>query len=273
MTSSPRDTAVIVNKRGSDEYRIALLVHMVKNRVCMKTKFIFAVATFFVLLSTPQMLLAYEPMLIPGSAAYEINEPDMARGYYSELNGIPMRFRLNFTEPGNLDVFLRVPAIANANKKVTANVKYKDTDGNMQQLELYKPEDEWIFYEDDFSGNAYYLGPEAHVSVSSGTHTILVSSEPDNEKPFVLVVGSREDQTLSARYRTMVESAKIKNFVYSEFPLLAFYNYYGLVLLMPAILIVTVIIYLGIGTYLKFRRADEEEMDENESESENNDSV
>ncbi|MDF1497580.1 MAG: hypothetical protein P1P90_06030 [Patescibacteria group bacterium] len=217
------------------------------------------VIAFLFLFTVPMQCLAYEPILLNYRAVYEVSDPLVAREYYSRLGAGPMRFRLVYEEPGDLDVTILIPDIPDAAKNVTGLLKYVDENGERQDLELSAKEDEWSYYRDDFSGNAYYLGPEAHVKVASGTHLLVVESRPDNEKPFVLKLGSEEDSSIEAKFRTMIEMGKVKNDVYSEFPLLAYNNFYGILLLIPFVLVVGLVVYLAIKTYLRIKKADEEE--------------
>ncbi len=241
-------------------------MHSYKDMLDMRKKILFFIA-FSIFLSAPLLGLAYEPVLVLGGAGYETKYSETAKGYYSRLIGVPMKFRFNLEESADLDVYLRIPDVPDADKNVTASLRYKDESGEFKKLDLIKPATEWEYYRDEFSGNGYYLGPEAHVKVASGTQTILISSEPDNEKPFVLIVGKNEDESLGSKYRTMIELGKIKNIVYSEFPLTAYYNYYGVLLLVPSILIFGLLIFWGIKTYLRIKKEDDAELKDNSEES------
>ncbi len=206
----------------------------------------------------PSAVLAYEPMYAGSSVRYNVDDPAKAVGYYAKLPGKTARYTVYFAEPGNLRVSLRIPDIPSADKNVMMQIHYKDENQESQHLDLSFSNDEWKYYKDEFTRNAYYLGPEANVEVASGTHSIVISSPPDNEKPYVLIIGDQEDESLGSTYTTFKELAKIKNEIYSELPLTAYINIYGVVLAIPVVMVLSLLFYGGIRTYLNFKKMDEQ---------------
>jgi hypothetical protein len=179
-------------------------------------------------------------------------------GYYAKLPGKTARYVVYFAEPGNLHESLRIQYIPAEGKNVMMQIYYKDENQESQHLDLNFSNDEWKYYKDEFTRNAYYLGPEVNVAVASGTHSIVISSPPDNEKPYVLIIGDQEDESLGSAYTTIKELAKIKNEIYSELPLTAYVNIYGVVLAIPIVLVLSVLVYGSIRTYLNFKKMDEQ---------------
>lgn len=206
----------------------------------------------------PVALFAYEPRFAGSSVKYNIEDPANAVGYYARLPGKSARYVINFKESGKLSASLRIPDIPSAGKNVAMQIGYRDLNGDQQKVDLVFSEDEWRYYKDEFTGNGYYLGPEFMADVSSGTHAITISSLPDNEKPYVLIIGNEEDESWQSSYRTFIELAKIKNQVYSEMPLTAYMNIYGIVLAVPVLLLAVLIIYGIVRTYLNFKKMDEQ---------------
>ncbi|GEM_PF-1266369 len=230
------------------------------------------IASFvFLLVIMPIAVFAYEPRFAGSEVKYDVEDPIHEIGYYAKLPGKPARYVINFAEPGELKAVLRIPDVPWATKNVMMHVNYKDQNGESQKADLIFEEDEWNYYKDEFTGNGYFLGPEFFVEVASGTHTITISSLPDNEKPYVLIIGNREDKSWRSAYRTFVELAKIKNQVYSEMPLTAYWNIYGIILVFPVLLITVLLIYGIVKTYLNFKKMDEQMSGSDENyDSENN---
>jgi hypothetical protein len=228
-------------------------VHMVKNGCIMKLFKIIAVVGLLVFL--PRLALAFEPKWVDFRVSYPVENPKEYIGYFTRLMGDAMNFEMNYEEPGEMHVVLWVPDVWSSTKNITAKVSYLDENRVIRKETLSLPEDEWVFYHDDFTGNDYYKGPELHVGVSSGTHVVEISTK-SNEDSFLLILGNEEIDT---SWRSMLEWGKIKNDVYAEFPLKAFYNVYGIIVLVGVVVIVAIIVYLGVWEYLRIKKADEAE--------------
>jgi hypothetical protein len=218
-------------------------------------KYFISLAVLIVFL--PITVLAYEQRYAGSSSGYNISNPETAVGYYAKLPGKTARYVLYFEEPGGLHAELRIPDIPSADKNAMMQIYYKDQNGESNSLDLAYSEEEWEYYKDDFSGNGYYLGPKVNLEVASGTHSIIISSPPDNEKPYVLIIGDREDGSWKSEYRSFKELWKIKNSIYSELPLTAYKNVYGIVLAVPVMIVLGLLIYGAIKTYLNFKQTDE----------------
>ncbi|MBD3281291.1 hypothetical protein GF391_00915 [Candidatus Uhrbacteria bacterium] len=230
-----------------------------KNGEAMKVKkfFLILVLAYFI---APSVTYAYQPKLIRYSSSYTIQNPERGVAYYSELMGNKMRFLINFEKADDLVIKIRMPDMPESHaNKIQASLNYKNRDGEYVKETLALDEDEWSEYHDELTGNDYLLGPEFQAEVASGTHTLFITSPPDNEKPFVLIVGYMEDKSLGAQFEKIIELGKIKNMVYSEFPLKAYYNIYGVVLLIPTVVIVALIVFIAVKEYLRIKKQDQEE--------------
>lgn len=241
-------------------------MHLDKNVGDMRKTLFFLIALLLVL--TPFTAMAYEPILLPYYPEYRVEDPNKAVGYYSTLRGGKMEFRMNFDNSGQLVVKLMVPKVHETenDRRVTAEIIYKDETEGYKQKILSMPE-EGVYYVDELTGNEYYQGPEFKVDVAAGAQAIIVSSSPANEKPFVLIIGESEDSSFGAHLRRMYQMALIKNDVYAEFPIKAFYNVYGVILLVPVLVIVLLVTLIAFKEYKRIKKQDEDEESQEVNES------
>lgn len=207
----------------------------------------------------PNAVFAYQPYYVPRAERINIGNPEEAKGYYVQMHGKSVRFALKYDEPGEMNAELRIPNIPGAQKTLLMEVFYTDQNGEKQQLIKSLEESEWEYYKDEFTGNDYFIDQKINIAVASGTHIVRISSPPDDEKPFVFIIGENHEMDFADHYDRIIELGKIRNSVYQDFPFTAYYNYYGIIILIPSLIIVFLAIFIGIKIYLRIKREDEQE--------------
>ncbi len=220
----------------------------------------------FIILLFPNEVLAYKPYYVPRAERINVTDPGDAKGYYVQMHGKTVSFVFKLDDPEVIDAELRIPNVPGAQKSLLMEVFYTDQNGEKQKLIKGPGESDWEYYKDDFTGNDYFIDQKINIAVASGTHVVRISSPPDNEKPFVFIVGKNNEMTLRDHYNKIIELGKIKNSVYHDFPFKAYYNYYGIILLIPTVLIIILAIFIGVKIYLRIKREDEQEAMADESE-------
>jgi hypothetical protein len=131
---------------------------------------------------------AHQPRLVEGSSnVVEIDEPEISKAYYAELQGEPDRYVIRSNEPFELYVGLTVPDIEGAETDFVVAV----VGGEMFDVRLDGAEHEWTPFYEEFAGDDYLNGPEFRQEVGAGEYWVTVSS-PDNEGKYVLATGDVE---------------------------------------------------------------------------------
>jgi hypothetical protein len=234
---------------------IAFFVRLDENGSVMKKYTILVFAVIALLL--PVVTRAFEPEIISFRVQQNVKYPDSAIGYFTELMGDHSRFVVDMGGTEDFDLALWIPDVTGATKDIDISVSYINENQHIIDENLTIPEDEWVLYTDEFTGNRYYKGPELHAKVSTGTPEIMISTK-SNENDFLLILGHDiEKQTIS--WDNMIAWGSIKNDVYAEFPLTAYYNIYGVLILIPTIIVVALIILIGVKEYLRIKKQDEAE--------------
>lgn len=219
----------------------------------------YCVLILLFLFFSPTLVRAYQPLMVNGVAKIGVKDPNRAVGYYVRMPDKSVSFLLPYEESGQIKAELRIPKIPDAQKSILIEIFYTDISGEKRKLTKKPKDSNWEYYKDNFSGNEYFIAHKFNVEVASGTHLIRVSSPPDNEKPFVLILGDEKQESWKTHFYKMIELGKIKNSIYRELPISAYYNIYGIIILIPTVLLLMLLTLFAVKTYLRIKREDEME--------------
>ncbi|MCU0641826.1 MAG: hypothetical protein MUC35_07110 [Candidatus Margulisbacteria bacterium] len=134
--------------------------------------------------------LAHQPVLV-GPELITIEQPEISRAYYGELNGKPRRFLIKAPKPFVLYVNLLVPDQANPTGRYSAFVYRLIYNRKILQTALLAEAADWQRFYEPFGGDYYRRGPAYKQSVPAGGYEIEVYNR-DNRGKYVLVVGEAE---------------------------------------------------------------------------------
>jgi hypothetical protein len=144
---------------------------------------------------------------------YVIDEPEISKAIYSNLNGSPEYYKITSDQPFNFYVGITVPNIDQCDtfQKYSFSILdeefniIKDFDGNAV---------EWGSWYEEYGKKWYWIGPEFGEKFKStskfkpGTYYIKVYSE-DNKGNYVLAVGDEEKFTPGVILKMLFSVPKI----------------------------------------------------------------
>ncbi|MBI5422208.1 hypothetical protein HZA44_03680 [Candidatus Peregrinibacteria bacterium] len=203
---------------------------------------------------------AHNPRIVEGGAVTNIENPEASQAFYGTLNGKSQLYFIQANEPFTLYAGLLAPDAPNTTKDFSAEiiqvVTYVDGHGQNAPINqaiglggkkttlftLDGTHAEWKRFYEAFGDDWYWQGPETAPMDSTvapspaGLYEIKVSN-PKNQGPYVLVVGTEEQWGLREIGNTLLTMPRQKIFL-GKSPYSAFFNRIGLTLLPPLLILV-----------------------------------
>jgi hypothetical protein len=188
----------------------------------------------------------HQPRLIRGDTLVAIEQPQISKAYYGELQGKPALFTFRTEVPFHLYVGLHAPDIPGAETDFSADI-YRNGDLFMT---LDGTQHVWGRFFEPYGGDSYLEGPECRGGAASGTYEIRVYS-PDNRGKYVLAVGERESFPPGEAVRTLLLLPELKRDYFGKPAWTAYWNRSGLFML-P--FLAAVIVLLALAARFAHRR-------------------
>jgi len=211
----------------------------------MRILFIGILCAFFV---TPLFASAHIPLFVEVGQhdATTIQNPEVSKAYYGELNDFPHLFEISSEEEFELFVEILVPDIAEAQNDVAGIVLSRKRRGVDEITRLSPSTASWEPFFEWVGGDSYRRGPSFTQKVPPGDYAIEVSTVVNKGK-YVLVVGKKEEFDWSNYMGTLRDIARVKEFFgKSSFGLIT-----SLFVYVPLLLLVFII--AGMWYWLRMR--------------------
>ena len=126
-----------------------------------------------------------------------VEDPGLSQAFYGRLDGFPHAYEVHSDESFSLSVKLLVPDIDEAKNDISAIiVEMPEREGRVREVtRLYAKDAAWVSEFEPWGGDTYRIGPSYEATLEPGTYRLEVNT-PNNEEPYVLVVGEREEMTI-----------------------------------------------------------------------------
>ena len=205
------------------------------------TKFILILIVFLLFID---ILSAHQPRLVYNLENSQNNpimvqEPEISKAYYGELNGQPDYYMIKSEEKFNLYLSILSPDLEDSKTDFEVEVIL---DNNLFFV-LNGSQEDWEVFHEEFAGDSYLDGPEIEKIVEPGIYYIKVSN-PSNTGKYSLAVGKIESFPFKEIVKTFIVLPKLKKDFFEKSPLTAYFNLIGLFLLI--FLVITAGIVIGI---------------------------
>jgi hypothetical protein len=156
-------------------------------------KYLVLLVPFFV----PALVHAHVPVLVEQTSlhdVYVIDDPTLSQAFYGTQNGFPHTYEIRTKEPFLLRAEVLIPDIDHATENVTGIIiKETGRQGRVEEVaRMLATDATWESFYEFWGGDSYRRGGVFEREVPAGVYRIEVST-PDNESPYVLVVGTREE--------------------------------------------------------------------------------
>jgi len=181
-------------------------------------------------------VLAHQPRLVGNKTDVMVTRPEISKAYYGNLNGKPVNYSIEATQPFKLYVNILVPDIEGVEKDVSVKI-FKQ--GNLISL-LDGQRHEWEGFYEPFAGDDYFRGPEYVQMQDPGSYEIQVYSS-DNQGKYVLAIGEREAFPFWDLVKTYLVLPRLKSEFFGKSPFSAYSNIMGAFL---AIIILVILVIL-----------------------------
>ena len=203
--------------------------------------------TFFILsalfLCLPFIVSAHNPRIVKNGESVLVQNPEISQAFYSELKGKAQIFEIDSDKDFNLYVGVLVPKLPEANKGMSAEI-YRSLESDMELITaLDGTRYNWTEFYEPFGGDDYWKGPEMRQSVPAGKYVIRVFGDQENKGKYSLAIGETEYFSAKEIWNTFVTLPILKQYFFNKNPLMMFWNYLGLGLLV-VIVIIALVIYL-----------------------------
>lgn len=185
---------------------------------------------------------AHQPNIVK-SEKTEINNPEISRAFYGELNGQPENFIVKSDKQFLFYINLLVPDIKNVRKDFKVEIN-KINSGEIRNIYTLNGENfNWQPYYEEFGGDNYFKGPEMEKQHDAGTYELRVFN-PDNQGKYVLAIGKTESFSLGEIFRTIITLPILKKNFFERSPFTAYFNYTGIFLLVILIIFALVVWFI-----------------------------
>ncbi|MBW3017964.1 hypothetical protein KY325_02280 [Candidatus Woesearchaeota archaeon] len=171
-----------------------------------------------------------------------VEEPEISKAYYGELNGAPDYYVIDSAVGFNLYLNILVPDLDDSRTDFVVDVS---SNGN-NVVTLDGKATEWTEFYEEFARDDYLWGPEVEMQVEAGKYLIVVSN-PDNVGKYSLAVGNVESFPFNEIINTFKQLPTIKKEFFGKPKISAFINIFTLIALVPVLLVIglaLVIVYL-----------------------------
>ncbi len=159
---------------------------------------------------------AHIPEVIEQTSLHDItsiDDPELSQAFYGRLNGYPHTYEIRSKVPFELHVQILLPEIRGVSEELSSIV-IKETGfrGRVSEVSRLLGRDAtWESFYEPWGGDRYRKGGELTQEVEAGIYRIEMST-PNNETPYVLVVGKREDFGGVGYFEMIGRIATVKEF-------------------------------------------------------------
>ena len=159
---------------------------------------------------------AHVPNLVEQNSLHDITtivEPTLSQAFYGTLRGFPHTFEIRSDESFTLHVEVLVPDSDTSTENVSGIIiRETGRQGRVTEVARMLAKDaSWESFYEPWGGDSYRRGSVSEREVESGIYRIEVST-PDNNAPYVLVVGSKEEFGSIGYFETVKRIADVKTF-------------------------------------------------------------
>ena len=178
----------------------------------MRYSYIFFVLCFLF----PVSVLASVPNLVEQTAITDIDhisDPTLSQTFYGVLDGFPHTYEIRAKEPFTLYVEVLIPDTDSATENVNGIIiRETGQKGRVSEVaRMLAQNASWEPVHEFWGGNNYRMGGVYGAPVEQGVYRIEVST-PDNEAPYVLVVGTREEFGAIGYFESIKRLMAVKEF-------------------------------------------------------------
>jgi len=195
---------------------------------------------------TPVLAFAHQPRVVKSLGHVTVEEPEISKVYYGNLDGEPKVFELSSVKEFNLYVNIMVPDLPDIEKNKIVTI----SSAGRTIASFGGEKAEWEPYYEKFAGDMYFKGPEFREKTSPGEYFITVSSAM-NEGKYALVIGETESFPLREIIKAFFTLPAVKSQFFGEAWWHAYLSRAGLMVL--GVVLGAVIIAYGAISFL-FRR-------------------
>lgn len=140
-----------------------------------------------------------------------ISDTGLSQAFYGTLDDFPHLFEFTLTEPQAFFAEILIPDIDSAKNDVSGIILKIEERGVTEIKRLHAKEAAWESFYEFAGGDSYRRGQSFYDSLEAGTYQIEIST-PVNLSKYVLVVGKREEFSLTNYFGTIGDIAQIKSF-------------------------------------------------------------
>jgi hypothetical protein len=170
------------------------------------------VVVLLAIIILPATAVAHQPKISEQNEV-TVNDPEISKSYYSELDNGPDNYTLYSNQKFNLYVNLLVPDIAGQSTDISAKIL---KDGSPIG-ELNGQDFDWQSFYEPFGADSYLMGPEFDKQVEPGNYRIEVSSNQQNIK-YSLAVGKIESFGLVDSWQAISTIPQLKRDFFGKSP-------------------------------------------------------
>lgn len=202
---------------------------------------LFGISLAFIL----PFVFAHQPVLVMDQTGYingsfVINNPEISRAFYGELNGKPDFYIIDSNT--NFNLYLQILSPYPDGKQDFSVAVYRNK--TLYALIDGDSHFTWSKFYESFTGDNYWQGPESERQVSAGRYLIIVYN-PENIGKYSLVVGNVESFPFNEQMKALVCVFRLKHDFFDKSYLAIFQGVMGkILLLLIAILIVLILLII-----------------------------
>jgi uncharacterized membrane protein len=170
------------------------------------------VVVFLAIIILPATAAAHQPKIAEQNPV-TVNEPEISKAYYGELDNGPDSYRVYSDQKFNLYVNILVPDIAGQSTDISAKIL---KEGRLI-AELRGQDFDWQRFYEPFGADSYLMGPEFDELVEPGNYRIEVSSRQQKIK-YSLAIGKIESFGLVDSWRAISTIPLLKSDFFGKSP-------------------------------------------------------
>jgi len=186
----------------------------------------------------PEQSLAHQPKITEATNTV-VQQPEISKAYYAELQGIPQTYTITSTGSFNLYVNILVPYRPDQPKDITVSIA-KD---GAPLATLDGASAEWQKFFEPFGYDTYWMGPEYKERVGAGTYQITVTSRKNDEQ-YSLAIGEIEKFDMATGLDALRLIPQIKREFFHESPVSFIFSMFGWGLILAMFVLAFVVGFL-----------------------------
>jgi hypothetical protein len=177
-------------------------------------RYSFALVALFFLV--PMSALAHVPNIVEQTSILDIDQirdPMLSQAFYGTLDGFPHTYEIRAKEAFTLHVEVLIPDIESATENVSGIIiRETGQKGRVSEVTRMLAKDAtWESFYEFWGGDDYRKGGVYEAEVEPGVYRVEVST-PENEAPYVLIVGNREEFGAIGYFETIRRLMEVKEF-------------------------------------------------------------